>query len=153
MSPRELNIYRMCRNRTRLTQEQWAEKIGVSVESVKRYEGGGQLPSNQIVVAMINESGYEPLAVQHLIMSSQALDVLPGIKTDTPLPQAAIRLINRVLSFAECHRDRQLLAIAEDGVVSDDERSVYNDILEELQDIIGAAYQVRYADEGQGAAG
>jgi hypothetical protein len=98
---------------------------------------------------MINESGYEALAVQHLILTSQALDVLPGVVTDVPLPQAAIRLINRVLTFLDDHRDRQILHIAEDGVVSDEERPLFNDILDELQSLISAAYQVRYADDGQ----
>ena len=149
MSRVDTNIYRMCRIRTRLSQEAWAEKLGVSVESVKRYELDKAIPSNRTVVAMINESGYEALAVQHLILTSQALDVLPGVVTDVPLPQAAIRLINRVLTFLDDHRDRQILQIAEDGVVSDEERPLFNDILDELQSLISAAYQVRYADDGQ----
>lgn len=150
MSCIDTNIYRRCRIRTRLTQEAWAEKLDVSVESVKRYELSKAVPSNRTVLAMVHESGYEALAVQHLIRTSMSLDVLPGVETDVPLPQAAIRLINRVRAFSIEHRDRKLLQIAEDGVVSDAERPLYNDILEELQELISAAYQVRYADEGQG---
>ena len=149
MSCIDTNIYRMCRTRTRLSQEAWAEKLGVSVESVKRYELDKAVPSNRTVVAMINESGYEALAVQHLIRTSQSLDVLPGVMTDVPLPQAAIRLINTVLAFADNHRGRQLLRISEDGIVTDEERPLYNEILDELQSLISAAYQVRYADDGQ----
>ena len=150
MSCIDTNIYRRCRIRTRLTQEAWAERLDVSVESVKRYELSKAIPSNRTVLAMVNESGYEALAVQHLIRTSRSLDVLPSVETDVPLPQAAIRLINRVRAFSIEHRDRQMLQIAEDGVVSDAERPLYNDILEELQELIGAAYQVRYADEGRG---
>lgn len=149
MSCIDTNIYRMCRAKTRLSQEAWAEKLGVSVESVKRYELDKAVPSNRTVVAMINESGYEALAVQHLIRTSQSLDVLPGVMTDVPLPQAAIRLINTVLAFADNHRGRQLLRISEDGIVTDEERPLYNEILDELQSLISAAYQVRYADDGQ----
>ena len=149
MSCIDTNIYRMCRAKTRLSQEAWAEKLGVSVESVKRYELDKAVPSNRTVVAMINESGYEALAVQHLIRTSQSLDVLPGVMTDVPLPQAAIRLINTVLAFADNHRGRQLLRISEDGIVTDEERPLYTEILDELQSLISAAYQVRYADDGQ----
>lgn len=152
MSSVDTNIYRRCRAKTRLSQEAWAEALGVSVESVKRWELGKTVPGNRTVVAMIDESGYEALAVQHLIRTSQSLDVLPGVATDVPLSQAAIRLINKVMAFADRRRDRQLLQIAEDGVVSDEERPLYNDILEELQEIISAAYQVRYASDGGEAA-
>ena len=145
MSRLDTNIYRRCRIRTRLTQEAWAEKLDVSVESVKRYELEKAVPSNRTVLAMVNESGYEALAVQHLIRTSRSLDVLPCVEADLPLAQAAIRLINRVRAFSG-QRDRQVLQIAEDGVVSDGERALYNDILEELQELIGAAYQVRYAE-------
>ena len=147
MSENELNIYRRCRQKTRLSQEAWAEKLGVSVESVKRWELDKSVPGNRTVTHMIGESGYEALAVQHLLRTSRTLDVLPGVRVDMPLAQAAIRIINRVYSFCRDQRDVQLLRIAEDGVVSEDERPLYNDILEDLQDLIGAAYDVRYADE------
>ena len=32
------NLYASCRRRTGMTQEAWAEKLNISVESVKRYE-------------------------------------------------------------------------------------------------------------------
>ena len=144
------NIYARCRHRQGLSQEAWAERLELSVDSVKRYETGERIPSNATVVRMVNESGYEPLAMQHLIETSRTLDVLPDVKADIPLPMAAIRLINRVLAFADGRRDKQLLQIAEDGIVSEEERPVYNAILEELQEIISAAYQVRYADDGGG---
>lgn len=147
MAAMQSNIYQRCRQRLGLSQEVWAERLDISVDSIRHYEMGDRIPSNAMVLRMINESGYEALAMQHLYGTSHALDVLPSVEPDTPLPQAAIRLINRVLSFADKHRDRQLLTIAEDGVVTDDERPLYNDILDELQDIISAAYQVRYADD------
>lgn len=148
MSATDANIYRLCRAKTRMSQELWAECLGISVESVKRYELGNSVPSNSVVLRMINISGYEALAVQHLINTSRSLDVLPSFKADVSLTQAAVQLINRVMDFADSRRDRQLLKIAEDGEITDDERPLFNDILEELQDIISAAYQVRYADDG-----
>jgi DNA-binding XRE family transcriptional regulator len=147
MSTPDINIYAACRRRTGLTQEAWAETVGISVESVKRYESGERVPNNYIVLQMICASGDEGLAYRHLMNTSRHLDVLPEAETGVPLPQAAISLINRVLDFADQHRHRQLLRIAEDGVVSAEERPLYNDILDELHEIVAAAYQVRYADE------
>lgn len=144
------NIYARCRQRTGLTQEQWAERIGVSIDSVRSYEGGRHVPSCYIVRQMIFMSGYDALAYQHVISATSILDVLPDIKTDTPLPQAAIQLVNRVNDFLATHKDRQLLQIAEDGIVSEEERPMLNDILALAEDIVSAAYQVRYADDGGG---
>ena len=61
-------------------------------------------------------------------------------------PLAVIRLVNRIISFADQNRDRQLLQIAEDGVIDEKERPIYNEIVRELNDIVGAAYTLRYAD-------
>lgn len=144
------NIYRSARLRTGLTVEAWAEKIGCAPDTVYAYESGERTPSNYMVREMMIAADYDGLAYLHIMRTAGILDVLPTTDVGVPLPQAAIRLINRVLAFADSRRDKQLLQIAEDGVVSDDERVIYNDILEELEDIIAAAYQVRYADEEGG---
>ena len=60
------------------------------------------------------------------------------------LPTAAIQLINRVLDFADRHRDRQLLRIAEDGVIDEAERPEFDDIVRDLDGIVGAALQVKF---------
>lgn len=147
MSVPDTNIYAMCRRRLGKTQEEWAEALGISVESVKRYETYVRVPSNYIVAQMIAESGDEQLAFRHLLNTSRDLGVLPEIGEES-LPTAAIQLINRVLCFIDEHRDRQLLQIAENGVVSEYERPLYEEILADIQDIVAAAYQVRYcADE------
>lgn len=147
MSGQGLNIYAMCRRKTGMTQEAWAEALGISVESVKRYETFVRVPSNYMVAQMVLESGDEQLAFRHLLNTSRDLDVLPQIN-DATLPTAAIQLINRVLKFTDANRDRQLLRIAEDGVISEEERPLYNEILADIQDLVAAAYQIRYcADE------
>ena len=147
MSGQGTNIYAMCRRKTGMTQEAWAEVLGISVESVKRYETFVRVPSNYMVAQMVMESGDQQLAFRHLLNTSRDLEVLPEISGAT-LPKAAIQLINRVLKFTDAHRDRQLLLIAEDGIISEDERPLYNEILADIQDLVAAAYQVRYcADE------
>ena len=57
-----------------------------------------------------------------------------------------IRLVNRIIRFADRNRDKQLLQIAEDGAIDEKERPTYDEIVRELNDIIGAAYTLRYAE-------
>lgn len=149
MSGQGTNIYAMCRHKTGMTQEAWAEVLGISVESVKRYETFVRVPSNYMVAQMVLESGDQQLAFRHLLNTSRDLDVLPQI-SDATLPTAAIQLINRVLKFTDANRDRQLLRIAEDGVISEEERPLYNEILADIQDLVAAAYQIRYCADERG---
>ena len=139
-------IYQKARKTTALTQEQAAEQLFISVESIKAYEQGQRIPPNPIVAKMaeIYDAGW--LAMLHLQYTEGGLGVLPERVSVQTLPTAAIMLINRVLDFAERNRDRQLLRIAEDGQIDEKERPLFEEILEDLTELICAAYQVRYAE-------
>ena len=138
-----LNPYQKARKTTCLTQEQAAERLGLSAESLKQYELGKRVPSNAVVWQMVQIYDTSWLALEHLRDTSEALGVLPEVTVQS-LPTAAIQLINRVLDFADRHRDRQLLRIAEDGVIDDAERPEFDDIVRDLDGIVGAALQVKF---------
>ena len=138
-----LNPYQKARKTTCLTQEQAAERLGLSAESLKQYELGKRVPSNAVVWQMVQIYDTSWLALEHLRDTSEALGVLPEVTVQS-LPTAAIQLINRVLDFADRHRDRQLLRIAEDGVIDEAERSEFDDIVRDLDGIVGAALQVKF---------
>lgn len=140
------NLYASCRRRTGMTQEAWAEKLDVSVESVKRYETDVRIPPLHIVKAMADLSGDESLAYRFLAKTTQELDVLPDIDS-VNLQAATIRLMNRMARFASKARDRQLLEIAEDGIISADEKPLYDEIMDELSGLVSAFYQLRYCKE------
>lgn len=140
------NLYASCRRRTGMTQEAWAEKLDVSVESVKRYETDVRIPPLHIVKAMADLSGDESLAYRFLAKTTQELDVLPDIGS-VNLQAATIRLMNRMARFASKARDRQLLEIAEDGIISADEKPLYDEIMDELSGLVSAFYQLRYCKE------
>lgn len=146
MAPTDTNIYASCRRRTGMTQEAWAEALDVSVESVKRYETDVRIPPLHIVKAMADLSGDESLAYRFLAKTTQELDVLPDIEM-VNLQAATIRLMNRMARFAAKSRDRQLLEIAEDGIISEAERPLYAEILDELTGIITAYYQLKFYTE------
>ena len=138
-----LNPYQKARKTTCLTQEQAAERLGLSAESLKQYELGKRVPANAVVWQMVQIYDTSWLALEHLRDTSEALGVLPEVTVQS-LPTAAIQLINRVLDFADRHRDRQLLRIAEDGVIDDAERPEFDDIVRDLDGIVGAALQVKF---------
>lgn len=127
-----------------LTQEQAAEAANVSVESWKAYEYGLRIPPGETAGHICGALDAPWLALEWLQLSGGALGVLPeGIRVQE-LPTAAMQLINRVWNFADRHRDRQLMAIAEDGVIDRGEREEFHAILDDLDGIIRAALQVKF---------
>ena len=140
------NIYQAARKEGCLTQEQAAERLDVSETTVKAWEQGTRVPDNETVARMAERYGTPWLALEHLKQAGGALGVLPEVTVQS-LPTAAITLINRVLDFAERHRDRQLLRIAEDGVIDEKERPDFDDICRDLDGIVGAALQVKYTSD------
>ena len=60
------NIYKKARRAAGLTQEAAAERLGISVESVRAYETGQRIPPNDLVEDMADCYDYQRLAYQHL---------------------------------------------------------------------------------------
>ena len=142
MYPEYPNLYQRARKATRLTQEEAAERIGVSPESMKQYESGRRVPPDGVVAKMVEVYDLPWLALEHSRATDQ-LGVLPEVETK-PLPQATITLTNRLRDAAD--RLAGLLRIAEDGVIDDAERPEFDNIVQDLRETIAAAYQVIYAD-------
>lgn len=138
----ESNIYKTARQKAGKTQEAAAEALGISVESIKAYESYSRLPPSVVVDGMciIYDAIY--LAYQHNRIASGEIKVIPEVEV-LDLPRAALGLINRVLAFAEARRDRDLMTIAEDGVVSEEEQPLYEAILADLDDLIKAALELK----------
>lgn len=140
------NLYASCRRRTGMTQEAWAEKLNISVESVKRYETDVRIPPIPVVRKMADLCGDALIGYKYLVKVSQELEVLPDIDS-VNLQAATIRLMNRMSRFAAKARDRQLMEIAEDGIISADEKPLYDEIMDELSGLVSAFYQLRYCKE------
>ena len=141
-------IYMICRESAGLTRERAAELLNCGVRSLARWELGEALPPNDIVYHMFTlYPNGQYLAVEHLRNSSElGAAVLPAVE-QCDLQTASIRLVNRVLAFADRHRDRQLLQIAEDGVITPDERPLFDEIVKDLDDLIKVSTEVRMAKE------
>lgn len=147
MSENYPTIYQKARKKTRLTQEQAAEALHVSPKTVKAWEQGQRIPTNADVMYMCEIYGTPWLALDHLRATADMLQVLPDAITLQELPTAAITLYNRVMAFANRYRrTEQLLEIAEDGAIDDTERELYHQIVTDLDGIISAALQIKYAE-------
>lgn len=144
MSGEYPNLYQRARKRAGLTQEEAAERLALSPESLKQYEGGRRTPPDTVVGRMVEVYGVPYLALEHS-EETDTLGVLPRV-WETSLPMASIALRNR-LHDATGRLDA-LLRIAEDGRIDEDERPEFDEIVTELRSTMAAIYQVIYSPEG-----
>ena len=135
------NLYQRARLSTGMSQERAAELLGLSVESLKQYEGGKTVPKDETVAKMVEAYSCPWLALEHA-QATDSLGVMPEV-TPRPLPLASIALRNR-LHDATGRLDA-LLRIAEDGIIDDTERPEFDDIVSELRETMTAIYQVIYS--------
>ena len=139
------NICKIARQTAGLTQERWAEALDVSVESIRLYETGRGMPSDDVVTRMIEVSGLPVLGYWHLLNKSRiAAEILPTVG-ECSLPQAVIQLICRIRDFGEKHRTDDLLNIAADGRIDETERPEFEQIIQELDAVVQAAMTLKYA--------
>ncbi len=141
------NIYQAARRAAGLTQEAAAERLAVSVESMRAYETGQRLPGDDVVTRMMAVYDAQYLGAQHLQCKPWLLPECVMMAKPEPLPMAVIKLVRRVMAFAEAHRSDQLMEIAEDGIISESERTLFDEITVELGDIVQAALALEYAKE------
>ena len=131
-----------------MTQARWAEMLGVSEETVRRYEAGTMMPADDIVLRMADLSGLQILGTWHLrLKSAVAADVLPEVQR-LPLAQAVVQLLDAIDDFTEKHHARTLISIAADGKVLPEEQEEFDRVVRDLQPLIRAALQIDFADKG-----
>ena len=146
IEPKPRNIYKTARTVAGLTQERWAEAVGVSVDSIRGYENGAVIPTDETVRAMSEISGLAPLSYWHLCnKSTLASDTLPEVE-QLPLPQAVLQLLDAIRAFTSSY-DR-VIELAADGQITVEERSDWIIIKNYLDRIVCAAIQVKVAEGG-----
>ena len=127
-----------------MTQERWAEHVGVSVEAVRQYEGGIIMPSDEVVLRMAEISGMLILPYWHLTRKSRiAASILPELN-EKSLPQVVLGLLTQIDDFREDGM-RKLLRIAADGKVDDNELAAYDDAMQQLTMLVEQALALGFA--------
>lgn len=136
-------LLKSARDNKGLTQEQAAEKVGVSPDSWYAYEANKRLPAKDTVNKICRVLDADWLAIYFLEAHAAGMQILPELHA-RELPAAVLTLVNRVLEFADQCMDRQLMQIAEDGLIDESERPVYDRITEAIDGIIDAAMAVKF---------
>lgn len=142
MSEECRNIYKKARRVAGLTQEAAAERLGISVESVRAYETGQRVPPNDVVEDMVVCYDYQKLAYQHLHETNTlAAKVVPQLEERTLL-ETAIRIYNRLRRLEKGGAVERLLDIAEDGQIDNEERPEFEEILTELRELVRSGMEL-----------
>ena len=136
------NIYKTARRAAGLTQEAAAEKLGVSVESIRAYENDLRIPPNEIVELMCICYNSYHLANLHLRATNVlAAKIVPELK-ERNLLEVAVRIYNRLNRFAKDHKVEQLMEIAEDGRIDEEERKLFDEIMGDLREIVKSGLEL-----------
>lgn len=142
MSEECRNIYKNARRAAGFTQEAAAEQLGVSVESVRAYETGQRVPPNDVVEQMVICYNAQRLAYQHLHETNVLMArVVPELEPRSIL-EVAVRIYNRLNQFQNGHGLDRLMAIAEDGQIDQNERLEFDDIMEDLREIVKSGLEL-----------
>ena len=136
------NIYQNARKSAGITQEAAAERLAISVESIRAYENGLRIPPNDIVVQMVICYNAQHLAYQHLHETNTlAARIVPALEP-RGLLEVAVRIYNRMSKFAKGHKVEQLLAMAEDGRIDESERAEFEAFVDELRELIQSGMEL-----------
>ena len=145
MEPDYRNIYRDARQTAGLTQERWAELLGISADSVRQYETDRMTPSDEVVLRMAEAAGQQIICYWHMVRKSRiAAKLLPELDR-AQLPEAVLALLVKIRDFAEDGM-MDLTRIAADGRVDLDEREPYEYAMRQLRELISAGLTVEYAE-------
>ena len=147
MAGRDPSIYQRARKETCLTQEQAAEQLSVSVETVKAWEQGQRVPRPEDVERMQALYGAPWLGRAYTSATCGRLGAVPAVDL-RQLPEAVLALINRATELADDYR--RLMRIAEDGVIDEREAPEFGRIADNIRDVIAASYAVLYAEAPPG---
>lgn len=140
------NIYQDARRTAGLTQERWAELLGISVDAVRQYETDRITPSDEVALRMAEAAGQQIICYWHLLHKSRvAAELLPDLDR-RKLPEAVLTLLVTTQKF-ENDGMRALTRIAADGKISPEEREEYDTALEQLRALIRAAFGIEFAEE------
>ena len=143
------NIYKSARKAAGLTQEAAAERLSISVESIRAYETGQRIPPNDVVERMVICYNTQYLAYEHLHETNALMSrVVPQLERRSLL-EAVIRIYNNLRRFDREHNLDALMEIAEDGKIDESERKQFDEIMDDLRDILKSGLELEvFCEEG-----
>lgn len=134
-----------------ITQERLAEMSGYSTDAISAWENGvrqASVPVLELLAVCLSAPWLTGVYLRE--QADGALDnIVPAFTPGEPLSKAVVQLVNRVYAFGDKHSDRRLLSIAEDNVITPEERPEFESIVEDIQGIVEAAMELRYCAGGE----
>lgn len=137
------NIYQAARMAAGLTQERAAESLDISVESLRLYETDRRIPPNCIVARMSDLYNTQYLIIQHVRQADDLARSLLPDPQQVPMSQASIKFTRLMREFVKNGRTDTLLYFAEDGVIDETERPLFETIMSEWAEIEKAWYELK----------
>ncbi|WP_434565139.1 helix-turn-helix transcriptional regulator [Thermoanaerobacterium thermosaccharolyticum] len=136
------NIYKIARKNAGFTQDEAAERLYISTRSIADYESGKTIPPDDVVCRMIELYDAPWLGYQHLRYSSEVgKRYLPDI-TLTDLARAVLRFQKEVRDIDSI--DKDMIDIACDGEINDDELDRWQQVRKEIDEMAGAALAIMF---------
>ncbi|HBF5830345.1 TPA: helix-turn-helix transcriptional regulator [Clostridioides difficile] len=133
MSYEYQNIYQKARENTNLTQEKASELLDISVESLRAYENDKRIPNNQIVAKMVSIYNNNLLGYEHVRRTTEAgVMFLPKLEMKS-LSSITLKLHKEIKDYLK--KEDDFIDIVEDDVIDTEEEEVWNDVMQELEDI------------------
>ncbi|HBF2809083.1 TPA: helix-turn-helix transcriptional regulator [Clostridioides difficile] len=133
MSYQYQNIYQKGRENTNLTQEKASELLDISVESLRAYENDKRIPNNQIVAKMVSIYNNNLLGYEHVRKSTEAgVMFLPKLEMRS-LSSITLKLHKEIKDYLK--KEDDFIDIVEDDVIDEEEEEVWNEVMQELEDI------------------
>lgn len=149
MQSKGRNIYRNARDTAGLTREQAAELLYISVRSLADYESGKTIPPDDAVCRMVEAYGAVWLGYEHLAQSTAVgRRYLPDIDF-TDLAKAVLRLQKESDDVQKINSE--MITVACDGAVTDQEQKTWDQVTKEVMEMVGAGLGVIFCQKEKGA--
>jgi transcriptional regulator with XRE-family HTH domain len=130
-------IYKTGRDHADLTQEKAVEALHVSIRALSDYENGKVVPPDDVVMRMAEVYKYPQLEWLHLYHNNPiGQRILPEYQ-QCDLPMATVRFIKEHGDVSDLQR--RILAIAADGVITEDEMPEWRIVTREITEMLAAA--------------
>lgn len=134
-----------------ITQEKLAEMSGYSADAISAWENGvrqASVPVLELLAVCLSAPWLTGVYLRE--QANGALDdIVPAFTPGKPLSAAVVRVLNSIYAFNDKHRDRRLLSIAADDVITLEERQEYDEGMKDLQEIVAAVMELRYCAGGE----
>lgn len=141
------NIYKTARRLSGYTQEAAAERLAISVESLRSYENGQRIPHNSIVARMAVVYNNLMLGYEHCRNTDDLMaSIIPQVEQRT-LMEIVVRLYNRLKRLDDKGSVDRLLEIAEDGRIDQNEQPDYEAIAKDIRELIQVGLELQLSPQ------